>query len=64
MNGNSFFVDTNMLIMLVEGNDRVAELFDGCKIYTSFITEIELLGVQELQPIIRLKRLKLCYPIA
>ncbi len=33
-----------MLIMLVEGNDRVAELFDGCQIFTSFVSELELLS--------------------
>jgi len=44
MNGHRFLADTNMLIMLVEGNDRVAELFDGCQIFTSFVSELELLS--------------------
>ena len=49
MNGHRLFVDTNILIMLVEGNERVAELLDGCKIFTSFVTELELLGNQGLR---------------
>ena len=49
MSGHSFLVDTNMLILLINGNDRVAELLDGCRLYISFITELELLSAQGLQ---------------
>ena len=49
MSGHSFLVDTNMLILLINGNDRVAELLDGCRLYVSFITELELLSAQGLQ---------------
>ena len=44
MNGHRFLADTNMLIMLVEGNDRVAELLEGCQVFTSFVSELELLS--------------------
>ncbi len=49
MSGHSFLVDTNMLILLINGNDRVAELLDGCRLNVSFITELELLSAQGLQ---------------
>ena len=49
MNGHSFLVDTNILILLINGNERVAELLDSCKLYVSFITEMELLSAQGLQ---------------
>jgi predicted nucleic acid-binding protein len=44
MNGHRFLADTNMLIMLVEGNERVAELLEGCQVFTSFVSELELLS--------------------
>lgn len=49
MSGHSFLVDTNMLILLINGNERVAELLDGCRLHVSFITELELLSAQGLQ---------------
>jgi hypothetical protein len=49
MSGHSFLVDTNMLILLLNGNNRVAELLDGCRLYISFITELELLSAHGLQ---------------
>jgi predicted nucleic acid-binding protein len=48
MNGHRFLADTNMLIMLVDGNERVAELLEGCQIFTSFISELELLSASGL----------------
>lgn len=48
MSGHSFLVDTNMLIMLIDGNDRVAELLNDSVIYVSFITELELLSASGL----------------
>jgi len=42
MNGPSFFVDTNILIYLLSGDKRVAEILQDKNIYCSFITEIEL----------------------
>lgn len=51
MNGNNkWLVDTNILIFLLQGNRKIADLLVGKTIYISFITEIELLGVQGMSP--------------
>ncbi|TVR77505.1 MAG: PIN domain-containing protein [Chitinophagaceae bacterium] len=45
MNGKgSIFVDTNMFIYLLEGNNYAAEALLNKDIHFSFITKIELLG--------------------
>ena len=44
MNGNRLFVDTNILIYMLEGNNRIAKSIEGKELYISEITEIELLG--------------------
>lgn len=44
MSGNKIAVDTNTLIYLFNGNEAVAEILDGKKLFISFITEIELLS--------------------
>ena len=44
MNGNSFIIDTNIILYILNGNKELAELLDGKEIYVSFITELELLG--------------------
>ena len=49
MNGYKLLADTNILIMLVDGNERVAELLEGCQVFTSFISELELLSASGLQ---------------
>jgi predicted nucleic acid-binding protein len=48
MNGNSLFVDTNILLYLISGDETVAELLDGKHISISFVTELELLGYKDL----------------
>ncbi len=48
MSGNSLFVDTNILLYLISGDETVAELLDGKHIAISFITELELLGYKDL----------------
>ncbi|MGV3589612.1 MAG: hypothetical protein ACO1OF_21575 [Adhaeribacter sp.] len=48
MSGNSLFVDTNILLYLISGDETVAELLDGKHIAISFVTELELLGYKEL----------------
>ena len=46
MNGSDkWLVDTNILIYLLQGNRKIAELLSGKLIFISVITEIELLGV-------------------
>jgi predicted nucleic acid-binding protein len=44
MNGNSFVLDTNIVLYLFSGNTTVAEILDGSQCYVSFITQLELLG--------------------
>lgn len=48
MNGNSLFVDTNILLYLISGDETVAELLNGKHIAISFVTELELLGYKDL----------------
>jgi predicted nucleic acid-binding protein len=44
MSGNSFFVDTNILLYLLSGNETIAELLNEKQLYISFVTQLELLG--------------------
>ncbi len=44
MSGSSVLVDTNILIYLFKGNERIYELLKGRDIWVSFITEMELLA--------------------
>ncbi len=50
MSGTSFFVDTNIIIYLLDGNQRVSEILQNKTLYCSFITEIELLSSQKYFP--------------
>ncbi|MCO6479866.1 MAG: type II toxin-antitoxin system VapC family toxin [Phaeodactylibacter sp.] len=49
MNGNSLLVDTNIVLYLLNGDLTIAELLNGRDIYISFISELELLGFQDLK---------------
>ena len=48
MSGDRLFVDTNILIYLLNGNKEVATILDGKEIVISFITELELLSFPKL----------------
>lgn len=48
MSGNSLFVDTNILLYLLSGDETVAEMLDGRHIVISFVSELELLGYKDL----------------
>jgi predicted nucleic acid-binding protein len=48
MNGTNLFVDTNILLYLLNGDKVVSELLDSKKIFISFISEIELLSFRKL----------------
>jgi predicted nucleic acid-binding protein len=48
MSGNNIFVDTNILLYLLSGDETVAELLNGKHITISFVTELELLGYKDL----------------
>lgn len=42
MSGNKLLLDTNVVLYLLSGDTNLAELIDGCQIYISFITELEV----------------------
>jgi len=44
MNGNRLFVDTNILLYYLKGNEDVVELIVDKDLIISFITEIEILA--------------------
>ncbi len=48
MSGISILADTNIIVYLLNGNDRIAELLDGKEVYLSFISELELFGKRNL----------------
>ena len=48
MSGNSLFVDTNILLYLLSGDETVAEMLDEKHLVISFVTELELLGYKDL----------------
>ena len=48
MNGNSLFVDSNVILYLISGDATIAELLNGKHVFISFITELELLGFKDL----------------
>ena len=58
MNGNRYFVDTNILIYLLSGEKTLISILNQKQIYISFITEIELLSFKKLydKEEIKLKR--------
>ena len=48
MSGNKVFLDTNILLYLLSGDETIAELLNGKQFYISFITQLELLGYTKL----------------
>ena len=50
MSGNSFLVDTNIVLYLLHGDTTLAELLFEKQLYLSIITEIELLAFKDLDP--------------
>lgn len=48
MNGNSIVLDTNIVLYLLNGDDELAIILNEMQLYVSVITEIELLGYQEI----------------
>jgi predicted nucleic acid-binding protein len=42
MNGNKLFLDTNIILYLLNGDQTLAELLNGKQLYISVITELEL----------------------
>ncbi len=48
MNGNSFVVDSNIFIYLIDGDKLISSYLENKICYISFITEIELYSFQKL----------------
>lgn len=48
MNGNSIFLDTNIVLYLLSGEKTIADLLNNKMIFISFITELELLGYKDI----------------
>lgn len=44
MNGSKLFLDTNIILYLLDGDETLAELLNGKQLYISIITELELLA--------------------
>jgi len=49
MSGNNILIDTNIALYLLDGDEKIAGLLEGRDVYISFVTELELLGFQNLQ---------------
>jgi predicted nucleic acid-binding protein len=48
MSGNRLFLDTNIVIYLLSGDDVLASFFNGRSLYLSYITELELLSYSSI----------------
>ena len=44
MSGNSFLLDTNIVLYLLSGEKKIAEVINRAQWHVSFITELELLS--------------------
>jgi len=50
MNGNKLFLDTNIILYLLNGDQTLAALLNGKQLYISVITELELLAYKDITP--------------
>ena len=50
MSGNKLFLDTNIILYLLSGNPEINEILKGQEAVVSFITELELLSFQGIDP--------------
>lgn len=50
MNGSKLFLDTNIILYLLNGDETLAELLNGKQLYISVITELELLAYKGITP--------------
>ena len=48
MSGSKIFIDTNIVVYLLNGDDTLATFLQDRTTYVSFITQLELLGYQDL----------------
>ena len=50
MNGNSIFLDTNIVLYLLSGDKTIADFLNDKTIFLSFVTELELLKFKDISP--------------
>ena len=50
MNGNKFFLDTNIIIYILNGDKIISDYLSQKIFYTSIVCEIELFGSKSLTP--------------
>ena len=50
MNGHKIFIDTNIAIYLLQGDESLAEILNEKQIHISFITQLELLSYPKMSP--------------
>lgn len=48
MSGTRILVDTNILILLLNGDEFLSKFLSSCEVHISFITQIELLASKKL----------------
>ena len=48
MNGSNLVADTNIILYLFNGDQRISEILSGKQLYISFVTELEILSYREL----------------
>ena len=48
MSGNRILLDTNIVLYLLSGDETIADILNESIIFISFITELELLGYNDL----------------
>ncbi|MDX1958986.1 MAG: type II toxin-antitoxin system VapC family toxin [Leptospiraceae bacterium] len=48
MNGNKFFIDTNIVLSLLNGDLKAKDFLENKETYLSFITELELLSFHKI----------------
>lgn len=50
MSGNSIFLDTNIVLYLLSGDETIADFLNDKTVFLSFVTELELLGYKAIDP--------------
>ncbi len=48
MNGNELFLDTNIILYYLNGDETLIPVLEDKKLFLSFITEMELLSYSKL----------------
>jgi len=51
MNGNNMLLDTNIVLYLLNGEETLIPLLEEKNLFLSFITQLELLGNKNLNPL-------------